>query len=204
MAHAVDLPPPDELARIAKSGSAPATNVKPLPLRSESVSSPGPSGGAGLQVAVAAATAMEVPSSHSAREPVAFSDFASLVKFVGEKRDIKLKGELERYVRPIAVSESRIEFALEKDAPQGLANELMRKLEAWTGRRILVTVAREGGAEPLLRQRRSAEAVAMQEARSNPAVQAILKTFPGAEIISVREPQLPTFTSPEEPDEESH
>ena len=54
----------------------------------------------------------------------------------------------------------------------------MRKLEAWTGRRCIVTVARDGGDEPLLKQKSSAEANAMQEARAIPAVQAILKILP--------------------------
>jgi len=197
------MPPADELARIAKSGTVASTTVKPLPLRAEPGSAPASHAGAQVAAAVAAQKNAAVPPAPAPREPVAYSDFAGLVKYVGDKRDIKLKGELERHVRPITVTHARIEFALEKDAPPGLANELMRKLEAWTGSRVLVTVAREGGAEPLLRQRRSAEAVAMQEARTNPAVQAILKTFPGAEIISVREPQIQTFTTSEETDEES-
>ncbi|MFT3673310.1 DNA polymerase III subunit gamma/tau [Aestuariivirga sp.] len=202
LAHAVDMPPADELARIAKSGAAPASNVKPMPLRSESTSPQAMGGGAAVAAALAPQSSQQAPSA-PVREPVAFSDFAGLVAFVGERRDIKLKGELERFVRPITVSETRIEIALEKEAPAGLTNELMRKLEAWTGRRVLVTVAREGGAEPLLKQRRSAEAVALQEARSNPTVQAVLKSFPGAEIIGVREPQLLPTPTPEDADEES-
>ena len=202
LAHAVDMPPADELARIARSGAAPSASVKPLPLRGEGGGASAVAGnGAALAAAVSPAPSSSPPA--APREPVSFTDFASLVAFVGERRDVKLKGELERFVRPVTVTAQRIEIALERDAPAGLPNELMRKLEAWTGRRTLVTVAREGGAEPLLKQRKSAEAVALQEARANPAVQAILKTFPGAEIMSVREPQpLPTFT-PEETDEES-
>ncbi|MBL8790235.1 MAG: DNA polymerase III subunit gamma/tau [Rhizobiales bacterium] len=203
LAHAVDMPPADDLARIAKSGGAAPGNVKPMPLRSENGGgAQAVSAGPALAAALARESQQQGTAPH-AREPVAFSDFAGLVKYVGERRDVKLKGELERFVRPITVTETRIEIALEKEAPAGLSNELMRKLEAWTGRRVLVTVAREGGAEPLLKQRRSAEAIALQEARANPAVQAILKSFPGAEIISVREPQLPPTVTPEEPDEES-
>ncbi len=202
LAHAVDMPPADELARIARSGAAASASIKPLPLRGEGSGASAVGGnGAALAAAVSPAPSSSPPA--APREPVAFTDFASLVAYVSERRDVKLKGELERFVRPITVTAQRIEIALERDAPAGLPNELMRKLEAWTGRRTLVTVAREGGAEPLLKQRKSAEAVALQEARANPAVQAILKTFPGAEIMSVKEPQpLPTFT-PEETDEES-
>ncbi len=203
LAHAVDMPPADELARIARSGAATSASVKPLPLRGESGGGASAVAGNGAALAAAVSPAPSSAPPAAPREPVSFTDFASLVAYVSERRDVKLKGELERFVRPITVTAARIEIALERDAPAGLPNELMRKLEGWTGRRTLVTVAREGGAEPLLKQRKSAEATALQEARANPAVQAILKTFPGAEILSVREPQpLPTFT-PEETDEES-
>ena len=77
----------------------------------------------------------------------------------------------------------------------------MRKLEAWTGRRVMVMVSRDGGAEPAQKQKKSAQVLALQEARAMPAVQAILKAFPGAEITEVREPQVPNF-GPEEIDEE--
>ncbi len=205
LAHAVDLPPADELARIAKSGTVERLPSKSLPLRSENTPASNPAS----NLAPALSPAPQVPpTTHSATQaaPTAFTDFAGLIKLVSERRDVKLKAELERFVRPISVAEGRIELALEANAPPGLSNELMRKLEAWTGRRHIITVARDGGAEPLLKQKKSAEALALQEARALPAVQAILKAFPGAEILGVREPQLPnpetTSPDPEDPDEE--
>ncbi|NMD06387.1 MAG: DNA polymerase III subunit gamma/tau, partial [Phyllobacteriaceae bacterium] len=198
LAHAVDLPSADELARIAKSGTVERLPAKPQPLRSDQT--PAPQG----SLAPALSPAPQVPpTTHAA--PTSFSDFAGLVKMVAERRDVKLKGELERFVRPISVAEGRVEFALEPHAPPGLPNELMRKLEAWTGRRHIVTVARDGGDEPLLKQKKSAEANALLEARSHPVVQAIFQAFPGAELMSVREPQLPTLPTldPEDTDEES-
>jgi len=200
LAHAVDLPPADELARIAKSGTVERLPTKPQPLRNDAAPSP-----QGSLAPALSPTPQVPPTTHAA--PTAFSDFASLVRMVGERRDVKLKSELERYVRPISMSEGRIEFALEPHAPPGLPNELMRKLEAWTGRRHIITLARDGGDEPLLKQKNSAKANALQEARAMPAVQAILKAFPGAEIIELREPPAPAFptpaTDPEDTDEES-
>ena len=194
LAHAMDMPPADELVRIAKSGTVERLPTKPAPLRSDAT----PVAHGSLAPALSPAPQVP-PTTH--KQPTAFSDFAGLVALVAERRDIKLKGELERFVRPIAISDGRIEFALEPHAPPGLANELMRKLEAWTGRRVMVMVSRDGGAEPAQKQKKSAQVLALQEARAMPAVQAILKAFPGAEITEVREPQVPNF-GPEEIDEE--
>ena len=106
----------------------------------------------------------------------------------GEKRDIKLKNQLETLVRPIRVSRGQIELALESGAPPGLPGELARKLEDWTGMRWMVLVAREGGDKPLAQQARDSRDTLFREARVHPDVQAILNRFPGAEIVDVRDP----------------
>ncbi len=114
-----------------------------------------------------------------------FSSFQDVVELVGKMRDIKLKTTLETKVRPIRVSEGKIEIALEPGASQGLAGELSRKMEAWTGGRWMVLIAREGGAEPLQRQREDAKDTIFKQARSHPLVQSVFEKFPDAEIVDV-------------------
>jgi DNA polymerase-3 subunit gamma/tau len=137
-------------------------------------------------------------------QPVAIADFEGLVAFAAEKRDIKLKTELERFVRPISVAPGKIEIALENGAPANLPGELSRKLEMWTNRRWMVTVARSGG-ETTISSRRKAEAdSAMREALQREDVKTYLKAFPGAEVTKVREPEAPTLPeiTQDETDEE--
>jgi DNA polymerase-3 subunit gamma/tau len=109
------------------------------------------------------------------------------VALAGERRDIKLKQQLEAVVRPVRVAPGQIEIALEPTAPSGLANELQRKLEAWTGMRWMVVVARDGGDRPLALQARDRRETLFVEARDHPDVKAILSRFPGAEIVDVRD-----------------
>ena len=112
-------------------------------------------------------------------------------RWPAEKRDIKLKSELERLVRPIRVAPGQIEIALEPGAPPGLPGELSRKLEAWTGTRWMVVVAPQGGERPIALQRKETRDSLFRSAREHPDVQAIFKRFPGAEIVDVREPETP-------------
>jgi DNA polymerase III subunit gamma/tau len=130
--------------------------------------------------------------------------FEQIVALASDKRDIKLKTELERFVRPISVSDGKIEIALEPGAPPMLTNELSRKLEAWTGRRILVMLSKSGGAATISSQKKEARQTAEREVRERPDVQAILKAFPGAEIVKVRDPETYTAIEPatEDTDEE--
>jgi DNA polymerase-3 subunit gamma/tau len=124
-------------------------------------------------------------------ETRAFSSLQDLLALATEKRDIKLKSDLESLVRPIRVAPGQFELALEPGAHPGLPGEIARKLEAFTGMRWMVMVAKEGGAKPVSRQRQESKDNLFLLARDHPDVQAVLKRFPGAEIIDVKEPDQP-------------
>ena len=117
-----------------------------------------------------------------------FSSFQDIVDLVREKRDIKLKTLLEQKVRPIRVSQGKIEIALEPGTSQGLAGELSRKMEAWTGARWMVLIAPQGGDEPLQKQREDARDTVFKQAREHHIVQAVFEKFPDAQIIDVSDP----------------
>ena len=134
----------------------------------------------------------EAPTAQSTSQ-VTLTDFRSVVALVAEKRDIKLKTDLEMHVRPVRMSAGQIEIALEPKAPQTLAGELARKLEGWTGRRWLVLISKEAGERPIGEQNRDARQSLMREARNNPTVQAVLAAFPKADITEVRDPEPQGF-----------
>jgi DNA polymerase-3 subunit gamma/tau len=121
------------------------------------------------------------------RPPSARLDsFADVVALAGARRDLKLKHALETAVRLIRFEAGRIEMALTDDAPPGLAGELSKKLEEWTGERWMIAVGRAGGAPTLAEARRAAQARLVSDARADPVVAAVLERFPGAEIVDVR------------------
>ncbi len=86
----------------------------------------------------------------------------------------------------VRFEDGRIELGFTDDAGQGLAGELSRRLEEWTGRRWMIVVAREAGAETIAEGKRAAREKLVDDARSDPLVAAVLARFPGAEIVDVR------------------
>jgi DNA polymerase-3 subunit gamma/tau len=187
LAYAAELPPPGELARIAQS--EPASPARPpLPPRP---ASNGP-------LAVQSQPAPDLPQSALAPPPITM---AGIVALAAEKRDIRLKSDLERLVRPIKIAPGRIELALEPNAPPSLPSELARKLEGWTGMRWIVSLAKDGGAAPLAQQERSARDRREQEARDHPTVKAVLDRWPDAKIVAVRDPQPAPETSDNDKDD---
>ena len=198
LCHASDLPTGDDLAKLVKShqpASAPATTpIRRDNQRTEYSGTPS----AGPAVALKPS---EPPQVEASAPTMLIQLFEQIVALAHDKRDIKLKTELERYVRPISVSDGKIEIALEPGAPASLTNELSRKLEAWTGRRFMVMLSKSGGSATISSQKKEARQTAEREVRELPDVQAILKTFPGAEIVKVRDPD--TFTAIEQPTEDT-
>ena len=73
-------------------------------------------------------------------------------------------------------------------APKALLNDLTVKLKAWTGRNWLVSLSRDAGGQTLAETDASKRETAILDARSDPAVAAVLARFPGAKIIDVRIP----------------
>jgi DNA polymerase III subunit gamma/tau len=184
LAYAANLPSGDELVRLAREAVPPPREEHPAP-RSERDLPPPPPIEDG-QLAIAAEPVEHKPMERAA-ENRPFAHLRDITAYIGEKRDIKLKNQVETFMRPIRVSPGQIEVALEATAPVGLPGELARKLEAWTQMRWMVLVTKDGGEKPLAQQSKDQRDTIFRETRQHPDVQAILKRFPGAEIVDVRD-----------------
>jgi DNA polymerase-3 subunit gamma/tau len=198
IAHAADLPTPDEALRQLRDGADNALTRR----AAASVEKVGARTPAGASPARATQPALRTePSTETQARPVPRLDtFEDLVAHAGAERDLKLKLALERNVRPIRFEQGRIEMELTGDAPAGLAGELGRKLQEWTGQRWIVSIGSGKGGRTLHETRAESRARMVTDARSDPLVAEVLARFPGAEIVDVRvtgaEP--PPFTPPED------
>ena len=197
IAYAADLPTPDEAIRLladAPGGSGPGPSVAaPASARPE----PPPSRTEGLRNSTRGALApapvpVQMPAADvdaDANQPHgAVASFAALVALAGEKRDLTIKSALERSVRLVRFEDSRIEIALEENAPKSLVGELSKKLADWTGKRWMVIVSSEPGEPTMYAQEQARKAELKDGVRDDPLVRAVLARFPGAEIVGVRAP----------------
>jgi DNA polymerase-3 subunit gamma/tau len=200
IAHAADLPTPDEaLRQLRDSGDG-----SPPPRRSATLAEAvgARTGGMGGSPARAARPALQTEPSPERQSPAAprLDTFEDLVAHAGAERELKLKLALERSVRPIRFEPGRIEMELTDDAPAGLAGDLGRKLQDWTGQRWVISIGSGRGGRTLDETRAESRARMVTDARADPLVAEVLARFPGAEIVDVRvtggEP--PPFTRPED------
>jgi DNA polymerase-3 subunit gamma/tau len=206
IAHAADLPTPDEALRALKDGGAapsggaraPAASANAASRAMVDASAPAASGGDGRARLSAIGGGMraaapqprpapaQAPAATPAAPAVRLATYEDLVALAGRERELKLKHALEHLVRPVRFEDGRIEVAFTPDAPPGLAGELSGRLEAWTGRRWMVAVSREAAAPTIAETRKAARQQLLADAAADPLVAAVMARFPGAEVVDVR------------------
>jgi len=181
LCYAADLPSPSDALKALQSGGT--TTAAPS-------ASPAPRGGGGG----GGAAARLVPQSVSAVAPQPAQaaplpnpkSFTEVVALFEARREPRLVNSLMHHVHEVRCEPGLIEFRPEPTAPTDLAPRLSELLGKWTGRRWIASVSSAEG-KPTLSQQKTANADTLRAAaEADPLVQAILKTFPGARLETVR------------------
>ncbi len=181
LTHVADLPTPDDLVRKLQN-----TPVPP----SGGGARPAGGGGGGVSaraVTTVAGGAGAMPAPQASADALArYERFEDVVALIRTRRDMKLLIEVENYLRLVKYSPGRIEFEPTEQAPTDLAARLSSRLQNWTGVRWGIAVVSEGGGKTIGEVKAEARDDLYAQAAAHPLVQAVLETFPGAEIRDVR------------------
>jgi DNA polymerase-3 subunit gamma/tau len=181
LAHAADLPGPEEALKILRGGETPTG----------SPSGGGGSSGGGVALGGAAralspqASLQTAPQAEARQAPV-LQSFEDLVALIDAERDIALKLDVERFVRPVSFRPGVLEFEPAPGAPANLAQRLVGRLKAWTGQPWLVVAQGGGGAESLWERQIRETRETRAEIAQDPFVLSVLQAFPGAEVVQIR------------------
>ena len=190
LAYAADLPGPEEALKRLQAGDALPGGGGAAPQGG------GPSGGGGAAASgggqPAVARGFAAPQPQASTEPVAvLNTFEDMLALIEKRRDISLKLDVERFVRPISFRPGAIEYEAAPGAPANLAQRLVARLKEWTGERWFLTTQGGGGAESLWERQKREEKATRAEIEQDPFVVAVMAAFPGAEIVGVRTLPVP-------------
>jgi DNA polymerase-3 subunit gamma/tau len=186
IAYAADLPTPDEALKMLTDGTQ-AGGAAPSAPRS-------PGGGARMAVGDGGSrvSAQGSPAPRAAVvSGTVLAKLEDVVDLAGKKRDIKIKLEVEKFIRLVRMEEGRLEIALAEGGPKTLPGELGAKLTEWTGRRWVVVMSTEAGGQTVLESKAQKHDALVRDVRKDPLVEAVLARFPGAEIVNVKQRDLP-------------
>lgn len=166
MAYTAELPTPDDLLKRPGSGTGTIA---------------GASGGAtGGDVPVT-----PHPQASNDVEPV-LQTFQAVIDYIGAKRDVNLKIEMEEQVRLVRFEPGMIELQLEPGGRAGIIGDLKRKLDVWTEMPWNIVLVREGGGTTIREDKDAFKAAELDAVRNAPLLKAALEAFPGAEIMEVK------------------
>ena len=212
LAYVSDLPTPNDLARKlaetkadtpAPQGDAgrPRTGAGPRPTAMPSSSA----SGAAVALSSPPVSQSEVePRAHlslvarndtlpqpvAPPPPVAKPQPQSLedvVNLLTDRQDIKLKGEVLNFIRPVTFEQGLIEFSPTTGASADLATRLGQRLREITDEQWVVRMlASAEGASTVAEKRQSDKAAEISAMESHPMVQSIKSLFPDATIREVR------------------
>ncbi|MEM7290075.1 MAG: DNA polymerase III subunit gamma/tau [Pseudomonadota bacterium] len=225
MTHASSLPTPDELAKQAvdagasrsaplgqstdgiaggtTSMSTPPTSVASTQNGNQPMMSGEQSGAQALAMQQAALIAEKATETNEPSKPLrTVSTFEQLIFLVEDKRDLALKTAIKRHIRLVSFADGRIEMNLVENPSREFLPTLGKRLEEWTGKRWMLSVSKEEGAPTLAEIERKESEARLDDARSNPAVEAVLKQFPGSKIVDIRIRDEETEAIPEAPEDD--
>jgi DNA polymerase-3 subunit gamma/tau len=180
LAAAASLPSPEDAARMLAGGAA-VSAPKSQPEASREPARP----------AVEAPTAIAPP--HHDDEPhegVRLSSLREIVAELEARREISLKYEIERFVRPAEIDFGHFRYTAAPNAPNNLSQKIKDWLEDVSGVEWEVLQSNDGAAESTSERRTRRGREKVQAAEAHPRIAEALRVFPGARVLRVEEPEV--------------
>ena len=78
-------------------------------------------------------------------EELKITNFADLIKLCEDKKELKIKYELENNLRLVSFKDRKIEFSFSSKLEKTFVKELSNKLQEWTDKRWIIALSKESG-----------------------------------------------------------
>lgn len=121
-----------------------------------------------------------------AENKILINSFDDLLLFCSEKKEIKLKYELEKNVNLVKFEKNRIEISFNDSLDKDFVKDLSSKLFEWTAERWIITFSKSKGEMSVKEKQLNNKKLLIDEAKSSEAYKNIIENFPDAELIDVK------------------
>ncbi len=121
-----------------------------------------------------------------AENKILINSFDDLLLVCSEKKEIKLKYELEKNVNLVKFEKNRIEISFNDSLDKDFVKDLSSKLFEWTAERWIITFSKSKGEMSVKEKQLNNMKLLIDEAKSSEAYKNIIENFPDAELIDVK------------------
>ena len=116
---------------------------------------------------------------------VLINSFDELLNFCFEKKEMKLKYELEKNVNLVSFNKNRIEISFNDNLDKNFVKDLSLKLYEWTGERWIITFSKIKGEISIKEKQNNKKKELIEDAKDSELYKVVLEKFSDASLINV-------------------
>ena len=116
---------------------------------------------------------------------IEIKDFDDLINICNQKKEIKLKFELETNVNLVSFEDQRIEISFNENLDKDFVKDLSTKLFGWTNKRWIITLSKKNGTLTKKQVEKQNKQNLLGEAKKSILYKKMIELFPDAELIDV-------------------
>ena len=113
------------------------------------------------------------------------NNFDDLINMCNQKKELKLKYELETNVNLVNFDNQRVEISFNENLDKDFVKDLSLKLFEWTNERWIITFSKKSGQASKKQRNEINKKQLLFEAKKSEAYKKMLEKFPDAELIDV-------------------
>ena len=114
------------------------------------------------------------------------NSFDELIEICIQKKEVKLKYELEKNVNLVSFEKQRIEISFNDDLDKEFIKILTSKLYDWTNKRWIITLSKEKGDPSIKEKEINVKKNIFEKNKESVVYKKILENFPDAEMTEVK------------------
>ena len=116
---------------------------------------------------------------------IEIKDFDDLINICNQKKEIKLKYELETNVNLVSFEDQRIEISFNENLDKDFVKDLSTKLFVWTNKRWIITLSKKNGTLTKKQVEKQNKQNLLGEAKKSTLYKKMIELFPDAELVDV-------------------
>ena len=116
---------------------------------------------------------------------IEIKDFDDLINICNQKKEIKLKYELETNVNLVSFEDQRIEISFNENLDKDFVKDLSTKLFGWTNKRWIITLSKKSGTLTKKQVEKQNKQNLLGEAKKSTLYKKMIELFPDAELVDV-------------------
>ena len=127
----------------------------------------------------------EIQKEIKSEKKIFINSLEKLIQTCFDKKEIKLKYELEKNVNLVKFEKNLIEISFNENLDKNFVKELSSKLFDWTGERWMISFSQLKGEISMKEKKQKIKKSLIDDAKNTKIYQDVLKSFPDAELIDV-------------------